>query len=211
MDFEADVAVVVGDVPRGVTPEDARGAIRLVMLANDVSLRGLIPTELSKGFGFFQSKPAGAFSPVAVTPDALEGQWDGAKLKGEIEVYLNGEAFGRTDPGIGMTFDFGVLIAHAARTRSLSAGSIIGSGAVSNPGEDGGPGRPVAAGGRGFSCIAELRTVETLETGAPRTGFLKWGDEVRIEMRDQKRRSLFGAIEQTIADPTLDAVAKAGP
>ena len=197
-DLEAEVAVIVGDVPQGATPEEARAAIRLVMLANDVSLRNLIPAELAKSFGFFQSKPSSAFSPVAVTPDALGDRWDGAKLLGAVETYLNGKAFGEADAGRDMTFDFGVLIAHAAKTRSLSAGTIIGSGTVSNKGPDGGPGKPIGEGGVGYSCIAEVRTVETLTGGAPVTPFLKGGDEVRIEMRDAGRHSIFGAIEQVV-------------
>ena len=197
-DLEAEVAVIVGDVAQGASPEQARAAIRLVMLANDVSLRNLIPGELGKGFGFFQAKPASAFSPVAVTPDALGDAWDGGKLHGAVETYLNGKDFGMADAGIDMTFDFGVLIAHAARTRSLCAGTIIGSGTVSNKGADGSPGKPIADGGVGYSCIAEIRTVETIATGAPKTPFLKAGDQVRIEMRDKKHHTLFGAIEQTV-------------
>ena len=197
-DLEAEVAVIVGDVAQGASPEEARGAIRLVMLANDVSLRNLIPDELGKGFGFFQAKPASAFSPVAVTPDALGEAWDGGKLHGAVETYLNGHEFGMADAGVDMTFDFGVLIAHAAKTRSLCAGTIIGSGTVSNKGPDGGPGKPISDGGVGYSCIAEVRTVETLTTGAPKTPFLKVGDQVRIEMRDKKHHTVFGAIEQTV-------------
>jgi fumarylacetoacetate (FAA) hydrolase len=197
-DLEAEVAVIIGDVPQGATPDEARAAIRLVMLANDVSLRNLIPDELAKGFGFFQAKPASAFSPVAVTPDALGDAWDGAKLHGAVETYLNGKDFGMADAGVDMTFDFGVLIAHAAKTRSLSAGTIIGSGTVSNKGPDGGPGKPISEGGVGYSCLAEVRTVETITLGAPKTRFLKAGDQVRIEMRDKKHHSVFGAIEQTI-------------
>jgi fumarylacetoacetate (FAA) hydrolase len=181
----------------GASREAALGAIRLVMLCNDVSLRNLIPGELAKGFGFFQSKPASAFSPVAVTPDALAG-WRDGRLSGKLEVELNGRPLGEADPGCDMTFDFGTLVAHAARTRSLCAGSIVGSGTVSNRGPDGGPGRPVAEGGVGYSCLAELRTVETLRGGAARTPFLKRGDQVRIEMRDARRHSLFGAIEQEV-------------
>jgi fumarylacetoacetate (FAA) hydrolase len=197
-DLEAEVAVIVGDVPQGASAEEARAAIRLVMLANDVSLRNLMPEELAKMFGFYQSKPASAFSPVAVTPDALGDQWDGGKLHGAVETYLNGKAFGLADAGVDMVFDFGVLIAHAAKTRSLCAGTIIGSGTVSNRGPDGGPGKPIGEGGVGYSCIAEVRTVETIATGAPKTPFLKAGDQVRIEMRDKKRHTLFGAIEQTV-------------
>ena len=198
-DLEAEVAVIVGDVPQGVTPEAARGHIRLVMLANDVSLRNLMPAELAKNFGFFQSKPASAFSPVAVTPDALGAQWEGAKLHGKVETYLNGAPLGEPDAGVDMTFDFGVLIAHAAKTRSLGAGTIIGSGTVSNRGADGGPGLPLSEGGVGYACIAEVRTVETLLHRAPRTPFLATGDEVRIEMRDARRHTIFGAIEQRVS------------
>jgi fumarylacetoacetate (FAA) hydrolase len=196
IDMEAEVAVITGDVPMGATPDEARAAIRLVMLVNDVSLRNLIPAELAKGFGFFQSKPSSAFSPVAVTPDALP-RWDGGRLHGTLMVDLNGAPFGRADAGTDMTFDFPTLIAHAAKTRPLGAGTIIGSGTVSN--KDGeSPGRPVAEGGRGYSCIAEQRMVETILQGAPTTPFLKFGDTVRIEMRDDHNHSIFGAIEQTV-------------
>ncbi|MBV8682490.1 MAG: fumarylacetoacetate hydrolase family protein [Caulobacteraceae bacterium] len=197
-DLEAEVAVIADEVPLGATRKEALAAVRLVMLANDVSLRNLIPGELAKSFGFYQSKPASAFSPVAVTPDELGSAWKDGKLHGAVEVELNGAPFGEPDAGVGMAFDFGVLIAHCAKTRSLAAGSIIGSGTVSNPGADGGPGRPIAAGGVGYGCIAEQRTVETLLEGSPRTPFLKAGDIVRIEMRDENRRSIFGAIEQTV-------------
>jgi fumarylacetoacetate (FAA) hydrolase len=199
-DLEGEVAVVTGDVPAGATREQGLAAVRLVMLCNDVSLRNLIPAELAKGFGFFQSKPASAFSPVAVTPDELEG-WRDGKLSGALEVEVNGRPLGRADPGVDMTFDFGTLIAHAAKTRSLAAGSIVGSGTISNRGPDGGPGRPIAEGGVGYSCLAEVRTVETLLRGEPETPFLKPGDVVRIEMRDARRRSIFGAIEQQVAAP----------
>lgn len=198
-DLEAEVVVVTGDVPAGADREAAKGAIRLVGLVNDVSLRNLIPAELAKGFGFVQSKPASALSPVLVTPDALGGQWNGAKLSGALEVSINGAPFGRPDAGVDMTFDFPTLIAHLAKTRSLAAGSIIGSGTVSNRDPDGGPGRPVADGGLGYACIAEQRTVETLLQGAPRTPFLKRGDVVRIAMHNAQGRSIFGAIEQTVA------------
>jgi fumarylacetoacetate (FAA) hydrolase len=198
LDLEAEVAVVTGEVPRGVKPEDALKAIRLVMLCNDVSLRNLIPGELAKGFGFFQSKPASAFSPVAVTPDSLQG-WRAGKLNGRLEVELNGQPLGEADAGVDMTFDFGTLIAHAARTRALAPGTIIGSGTVSNRGPDGGPGRPIGEGGVGYSCLAEIRTVETITRGKPETPFLKRGDVVRIEMRDPHRHTIFGAIEQEVA------------
>jgi fumarylacetoacetate (FAA) hydrolase len=198
LDLEGEVAVITGDVPRGATRIQALAAIRLVMLCNDVSLRNLIPDELAKGFGFFQSKPASAFSPVAVTPDELAG-WRDGRLSGALEVELNGKPLGEADAGTDMTFDFGTLVAHAAKTRALSAGTIVGSGTVSNRGPDGGPGRPVADGGVGYSCLAELRTVETLTSGAAKTPFLKAGDTVRIEMRDAKRHTIFGAIEQMVA------------
>ena len=197
IDMEAEIAVVVDDVPMGATPEDARAAIRLVMLVNDVSLRGLIPAELAKGFGFFQSKPSSAFSPVAVTPDELGEAFDGGKLHLPLLVGLNGKPFGRADAGIDMTFDFGQLISHAARTRPLCAGTLIGSGPVSNT-LDGGPGKPVSAGGAGYSCIAEIRMIETIEAGTATTPFMRFGDVVRIEMKDSAGHSIFGAIEQTV-------------
>ncbi|MFL5296922.1 MAG: fumarylacetoacetate hydrolase family protein [Phenylobacterium sp.] len=198
LDLEGEVAVVTGDVRQGASREEALAAIRLVMLCNDVSLRNLIPGELAKSFGFFQSKPASAFSPVAVTPDSLAG-WTEGRLSGPLSVELNGKPLGEADAGVDITFDFGTLIAHAARTRSLAAGSIVGSGTVSNRGPDGGPGKPVSEGGVGYSCIAEVRTIETIASGAPKTPFLKSGDTVRIEMRDAKRHTIFGAIEQTVA------------
>jgi fumarylacetoacetate (FAA) hydrolase len=197
-DLEAEVAVITGDVPMGASREQAAAAIRLVMLVNDVSLRNLIPGELAKGFGFFQSKPSSAFSPAAVTPDELGGAWDGGKVSLPLLAFLNGKPFGRASAGQDMTFDFPALIMHAARTRPLSAGTIIGSGTVSNKGADGGPGKPVSEGGAGYSCIAEIRMVETLATGAPKTPFLHVGDTVRIEMKDAKGHSIFGAIEQQV-------------
>jgi len=199
LDFEAEVAVIVGDTPLGADRDTALAAVRLVMLVNDVSLRGLIPDELAKSFGFFQSKPASAFSPLAVTPDELGDAWRDGKLHGQLRVDLGDRPFGRADAGQDMNFDFGALIAHAARTRSLAAGTIVGSGTVSNRGADGGPGKSVADGGAGYSCIAELRTVETLLAGAPATPFLQPGDRVRIEMLDAVGHSLFGAIDQTVA------------
>jgi len=197
IDMEAEIAVIIDDVPMGASREQAQEAIRLLMLVNDVSLRGLIPAELAKGFGFFQSKPSSAFSPVAVTPDELGEAWDGGKVHLPLLVDLNGERFGRANAGIDMTFDFPTLIAHAAKTRPLSAGTIIGSGTVSNKLE-GGPGKPVSEGGAGYSCIAEVRMVETITRGEPATPFLRFGDVVRIEMRDAGARSIFGAIEQTV-------------
>lgn len=196
-DLEGEVAVVTGDVPMGVDAKAALGQVRLVMLCNDVSLRNLIPGELAKSFGFFQSKPASTFSPVAVTPDELEG-WKDGRLSGQLEVELNGAPLGEADAGVDMTFDFGTLIAHAAKTRNLAAGSIIGSGTVSNRGPDGGPGKPIAEGGVGYSCLAEVRTVETILHGGPKTPFLKVGDVVRIEMKDARRHTIFGAIEQEV-------------
>jgi fumarylacetoacetate (FAA) hydrolase len=198
IDLEAEVAVLLGDVPMGADRAAALGTIRLVTLMNDVSLRELIPAELAKGFGFFQSKPASALAPVAVTPDELGPTWDEARLAGALLVEVNGAPLGRADAGEGMDFDFADLIVHAARTRALGAGSVLGSGTVSNRGPDGGPGRPVAEGGRGYSCIAELRMVETLLHGAPRTPYLRFGDVVRIEMKDAAGHSIFGAIEQRV-------------
>ena len=198
-DLEAEIVVVVGDVPQGATREQALNAIRLIGLVNDVSLRNLIPAELAKGFGFVQSKPASALSPVLVTPEALGDRWKDGKLHGALSVQLNGQDFGKADAGVDMTFDFGTLIAHLAKTRSLGAGTIIGSGTVSNKDADGGPGKPVSEGGLGYSCIAEVRTVETILRGAAETPFLKHGDTVRIEMLDDRHHSIFGAIEQTVA------------
>jgi fumarylacetoacetate (FAA) hydrolase len=202
-DLEGEVAVITDDVPIGVTASEATSLVRLVMLANDVSLRNLIPDELAKSFGFFQSKPASAFSPVAATPDELGGGWKGGKLHGPLEVSLNGKPFGRANAGVDMTFDFGRLIAHAAKTRSLGAGAIVGSGTVSNRDADGGPGKPIDDGGLGYSCIAEVRTVETILHGAPKTPFLKDGDQVRIEMNGPDGRSLFGAIDQAVTRCSL--------
>ncbi len=200
IDFEAEVAVIVHDVPIGIDRAAAEQAIELVMLVNDVSLRNLIPAELAKGFGFFQGKPSSAFSPVAVTPDELGSAWEGKKLSLPLVSHLNGALFGKPDAGTDMTFDFPILIAHAARTRPLSAGSIIGSGTVSNKDRDGGPGRPIAEGGLGYSCIAEQRTVETIRNGKPETPFMRFGDRVRIEMFDAAGRSIFGAIDQVVQE-----------
>lgn len=197
IDMEGEIAVIIDDVRMGASVDEAREAIRLVMLVNDVSLRGLIPAELGKGFGFFQSKPSSAFSPVAVTPEELGDAWDGGKLSLPLMVDYNGRPFGRADAGVDMTFDFPTLIAHAAKTRPLCAGSIIGSGTVSNK-LDGGPGKPVDGGGVGYSCIAEIRTIETIETGKAVTPFMRFGDTVRIEMKDKAGHSIFGAIEQVV-------------
>ncbi|MER8763072.1 MULTISPECIES: fumarylacetoacetate hydrolase family protein [unclassified Mesorhizobium] len=197
IDMEGEVAVIIDDVPMGASLDEARAAIRLVLLVNDVTLRGLTAPELAKGFGFFQSKPSSAFSPVAVTPDELGDAWDGGKVSLPLLVDLNGKPFGRANAGIDMTFDFPALIVHAAKTRPLAAGTIIGSGTVSNK-LDGGPGKPVSAGGAGYSCVAELRMIETIETGGPKTPFLRFGDSVRIEMKDRGGHSIFGAIEQRV-------------
>lgn len=197
IDFEGEVAVITGDVPMGCSPADALRHIRLVVLINDVSLRNLIPAELGKGFGFVQSKPACAVSPVAVTPEALGDAWTDGKLSGPLLCDLNGEPFGRADAGQEMSFHFGELIAHAAKTRSLSAGTMIGSGTVSNK-LDGGPGKPVAEGGAGYSCIAEMRMIEQIADGEAATPFLSDGDIVRIEMKDDEGHSIFGAIEQVV-------------
>jgi fumarylacetoacetate (FAA) hydrolase len=197
-DCEAELAVIVDDVPMGISAAAARSHIKLVMLANDVSLRNLIASELAKGFGFFQSKPSSAFSPVAVTPDVLGAAWDGAKLHLPLLTRINGELFGRPNAGVEMAFDFGRLIAHAARTRALAAGTIIGSGTVSNRDPDRAMGSPMGEGGMGFSCIAELRAVETFRGGAPKTPFLRYGDRVEIEMPDAHGRSIFGRIDQYV-------------
>jgi fumarylacetoacetate (FAA) hydrolase len=197
-DCEGEVAAITDDVPMGVSPQAALGHIKLVMLCNDVSLRNLIPGELAKGFGFFQSKPASAFSPVAVTPDALGPAWREGRLHRTLRVDLDEQPFGRAEAGEDATFGLGDLVAHAARTRRLAAGTIVGSGTVSNRDADGGPGRPVADGGRGYSCIAEIRTIETIRDGAPKTPFLRRGDRVRIEMLDDEGASIFGAIDQAV-------------
>lgn len=195
VDFEGEVAVITGDVPMGATPAQAIKEIRLLMLVNDVSLRGLIPGELGKGFGFFQAKPSSAFSPICVTPDELANRWEDGKVDLPLIVEYNGKPFGRVEAGQDMTFNFGQLIAHAARTRPLGAGAIVGSGTVSNK-LDGGPGKPVSEGGRGYACIAEIRMIETIDSGKPETAFMSFGDTVRIEMKDIDGQSIFGAIDQ---------------
>jgi fumarylacetoacetate (FAA) hydrolase len=187
IDFEGEVAIVTDDVPMGVSAAAAERHIKLLMLVNDVSLRNLIPAELAKSFGFFQSKPATAFSPVAVTPDELGEAWSGGKVHLPLIVELNGARFGAPDAGDDMTFSFPELIAHAAKTRVLGAGAIVGSGTVSNKDHS-----------RGSCCIAERRTLEQLEQGGPRTPFLKFGDRVRIEMPDSEGRSIFGAIDHDV-------------
>ncbi len=198
IDCEAEIAVIVDDVPMGVAAEAAREHIKLLMLVNDISLRNLTAPELAKGFGFLQSKPPTVFSPVAITPDELGEAWHDAKVRLPLLTSINGQPFGRPDAGQDMTFDFGQLIAHAARTRPLSAGTIVGSGTVSNKGVDGGPGRPVPHGGAGYSCLAEIRTVETILEGQPKTPFLRFGDTIRVEMNDASGHSIFGAIENIV-------------
>ncbi len=188
IDLEAEVVVVTGDVPMGVSPEEAARHIVLVGLVNDVSLRNLIPAELAKGFGFLQSKPRSALSPVFVTPDELGPDWRGCKLHRPLVTHINGQWFGAPEAGVDMQFDFSQLVAHAARTRPLTAGTLVGSGTVANEDTS-----------LGASCFAEKRTVETLETGAPITPFMKDGDVVRIEMFDREGASIFGAIEQRIS------------
>ncbi len=190
IDFEAEVAVVTGDLAMGTAPEAALEGIRLLMLANDVSLRNLIPAELAKGFGFLQSKPATAFSPVAVTPDELGAAWHGGRVHLNLESVWNGKRVGLCDAGSEMSFHFGQLIAHLCKTRNVRAGSIVGSGTVSNKDR-----------ARGYSCIAEKRAIETIEGGSPKTDFMRYGDTIRIEMKGADGLSVFGAIEQRVAPP----------
>ncbi|MCD2510992.1 fumarylacetoacetate hydrolase family protein [Comamonas endophytica] len=198
IDFEAEIAVVTGDVPMGSTPTRALQGIRLVMLANDVSLRNLIPAELAKGFGFFQSKPATAFSPVAVTLDELGDAWDAGRLHLTLESTWNGRKVGMCEAGPEMTFHFGELIAHICKTRNVRAGSIVGSGTVSNKGVGEGSAMQWP---KGYSCIAEKRCIETIQSGQPATEFMKFGDTIRIEMKDRAGQSIFGAIDQAIVAP----------
>jgi fumarylacetoacetate (FAA) hydrolase len=187
IDLEGEVAVIVDDVPMGSSAHEAREHIKLVLLVNDWSLRNLIPGELAKGFGFYQSKPATAFSPVAVTPDELGAAWDGGKVNLPLTVEINGAPFGKPEAGVDMTFDFPRLLAHITRTRNARAGTILGSGTISNYDRS-----------RGSACLAERRTLELMEHGKPVTPFLKFGDRVRIEMLDAQGRSIFGAIDQTV-------------
>jgi len=187
IDLEAEVAVITDDVPMGTTATDARGHVKLVMLVNDWSLRNLIPGELAKGFGFYQSKPATSFSPVAVTPDEFGDAWDGGKVSLPLVSHINGQLFGRPEAGVDMTFDFPRLIEHVTLTRRLGAGAIVGSGTVSNYDRT-----------RGSSCLAERRMLEQVEHGRATTPFLRFGDRVRIEMFDREGRSIFGAIDQKV-------------
>ena len=188
IDFESEVAVVTGDVAIGTGADAAIDSVRLLLLVNDWSLRNLIPAELAKGFGFLQSKPATAFGPVAVTPDELGAAWRGGRVHLNLESSWNGKRVGLCAAGDEMTFHFGQLIAHLAKTRKVSAGSIVGSGTVSNKDWS-----------RGYSCIAERRAIETIESGAPKTGFMQFGDTIRIEMKGDNGASVFGAIEQRVA------------
>lgn len=197
IDLEGEVAVITGDVKMGAGPAETAKAIRLLMLVNDVSLRNLIPGELAKGFGFFQSKPASAFSPVAVTPDELGEDWRDGRVHRPLTVHLNGRLFGNPDAGTDMVFNFPQLVAHVTKTREMGAGSIIGSGTVSNK-QGGLNGSSIANGGVGYCCLAEVRMYETIETGKPQTPFLKYGDTVRIEMFDRRGASIFGAIDQRV-------------
>jgi fumarylacetoacetate (FAA) hydrolase len=197
-DMEGEVCVIVDDVPLGTNAELAADHIKIILLANDVSLRGLIPAELAKGFGFFQSKPPTAFSPVCVTPDELGDAWRDSVVHLPLIVDYNAAPMGRPDAGVDATFNLAHLVAHAARTRPLTAGTIVGSGTVSNRDADGGPGRPCSEGGLGYSCIAEVRMIETIRDGQPSTPFMKFGDTVRIEMRDADGNSIFGAIHQKV-------------
>ncbi|MDN5250577.1 fumarylacetoacetate hydrolase family protein [Betaproteobacteria bacterium LSUCC0117] len=187
IDFESEIAVITGDVAMQVSPEEALESVRLVMLVNDVSLRHLIPDELAKGFGFLQGKPATAFSPVAVTVDELGDAWQGGRLNGVLQSAWNGRRVGLCEAGPEMTFHFGQLIAHLAKTRRVRAGSVIGSGTVSNKDW-----------AKGYSCIAEKRCIETIENGKPSTDFMRFGDTIRIEMKGRDGQSIFGAIDQTV-------------
>ncbi|MNQ27537.1 Fumarylacetoacetate (FAA) hydrolase family protein [compost metagenome] len=187
IDLEAEIAVISDDVPMGVTPAEAAQHIQLLMLVNDVSLRNLIPGELAKGFGFYQSKPSSSFSPVAITPDELGDCWKDGKVHRPLVSHLNGVLFGQPDAGSDMTFNFPTLLAHAAKTRPLGAGTIIGSGTVSNYDRS-----------AGSSCLAEKRMLEIIEQGEASTPFLKFGDRVRIEMFDAAGQSIFGAIDQVV-------------
>ncbi|GAA5084935.1 MULTISPECIES: fumarylacetoacetate hydrolase family protein [Paenalcaligenes] len=197
IDFEAEVAVITGDLPMGATVEQAAQSIRLVMLVNDVSMRALIPAELAKGFGFLQSKPASAFSPVAVTPDELGDKWADHKVHLPLLVELNGQPFGQPNAGVDMTFNFAQLVAHVAKTRTVCAGTIVGSGTVSNK-QGSLWGSSIENGGVGYCCLAEVRMYETIEQGKPLTPFMQPGDVVRIEMKDEAGQSIFGAIENEV-------------
>ncbi|MCT8861806.1 fumarylacetoacetate hydrolase family protein [Shewanella xiamenensis] len=189
IDFESEIAVITDDVPMGVSVENAAKHIKLLMLVNDVSLRNLIPAELAKGFGFFQSKPSSSFSPVAITPDELGARWEDSKVHLPLITYLNGELFGRPNAGVDMTFNFSQLVSHVAKTRPLGAGAIIGSGTISNYDRS-----------AGSSCLAEKRMLEVISNGKASTPFMRFGDTVRIEMLDDNGASIFGAIDQKVVE-----------
>lgn len=197
IDMEAEITVITDDVPMGVTPEEAEKHIKLIMLVNDVSLRGLIPNELRKGFGFVNGKASSAFSPVAVTPDELGDVWGGSTIDLPLLVDYNDKPFGKANVKTDMTFNMSELVAHAAKTRDLCAGAIIGSGTVSNKFE-GGEGKKIEDGGVGYSCIAEIRMIEKIQTGEFITPFMRFGDTVGIEMNDAEGRSIFGRIENVV-------------
>jgi fumarylacetoacetate (FAA) hydrolase len=198
IDYEAELAVIVDDVPMAPTREQAAAAIRLMLLVNDVSLRFVLAKEIKKELGFVHSKPSSALSPVAVTPDELGEAWDGGRLHLPMLSFINGQPIGKPNAGVDMTFDFPTLIMHAAKTRRLGAGTLIGSGTISNRDKDGSCGKPVVQGGLGYSCLAEVRTVETILEGKPKTPFMHFGDVVRIEINDKAGRSIFGGIEQKV-------------
>ena len=204
IDFEAEVAVITGDLPMGCPADRALDGIRLIMLVNDVSLRNLIPDELAKGFGFVQSKPATAFSPVAVTPDELGAAWSRGRVHLPLASTWNGRKVGLCDAGQDMTFHFGQLIAHLCKTRNVRAGSIVGSGTVSNKGVTKGTGaKEHTYWPNGYSCIAEKRAIEIIQDGQPGTAFMQYGDTIRIEMKDAQGQSIFGAIEQEVVAPAV--------
>ena len=200
IDFEAEVAIITDEVPQGVTANDALDHVKLIMLVNDISLRNLIPSELAKGFGFLHGKPTSAFTPVAVTPDELGPAWKDGAVQLPILSSVNDALFGKPNAGVDMHFHIGQLIAHATKTRRLSAGTILGAGTISNK-LNGGPGKTIDEGGQGYSCIAEQRTVETIQSGRPTTPFLRFGDHIAIEMRDHNNESIFGRIEQSVVQP----------
>lgn len=189
IDFESEIAVITDDVPMGVSVENATSHIKLLMLVNDVSLRNLIPAELAKGFGFFQSKPSSSFSPIAITPDELGHRWEDSKVHLPLITHLNGELFGRPNAGVDMTFNFSQLVSHVAKTRPLGAGAIIGSGTISNYDRS-----------AGSSCLAEKRMLEVIADGKASTPFMRFGDTVRIEMLDDNGASIFGAIDQKVVE-----------
>jgi len=198
IDFEGEVAIITDDVPMGTVEKDSYKHIKLLMLVNDISLRNLIPSELSKGFGFLQSKPSCSFSPVCITPDELGDSWQNSKVNLALKVQYNDELFGEPIASKDMTFSFSQLIQHAAKTRGLCAGTIIGSGTVSNKSEDNKEGKTIIDGGKGYSCIAEIRMIETIKEGKAKTPFMQFGDNIQITMNDNNGQSIFGCINQTV-------------